>query len=90
MHSGEFGCGLCGFEAGNLETLEMHLHTSDIYTCCRSDDTVRTVSEIKKHLKEKHTNWLKDTYVTHAKISRTNSDMVETKNVKGISFFSKN
>ena len=53
VHSGEFGCGLCGFEAGNLETLEMHLHTCEIYTCCRSDDTVRTVSEIKKTSKGK-------------------------------------
>ena len=89
-HSGEFGCRLWGFEAGNLETLEMHLHTCEIYTCCRSDDIVRTVSDIKKHLKEKHASWLNDTYVTHSKISRTDSDMVETKNVKGIYFFSKN
>ena len=85
-HSGDFECGLCGFVAGTLEKLEIHLHTCEIYICC---DICKNISEVKKHLKEKHTNWLKETNITHAKISREDSDLVETKDLKGTTFFQK-
>ena len=87
-HSEEYECGLCDFKAGSLENLETHLHTCEIYTCCHYlDNNCRTVTDIKKHLKEKHTNWLKDTFVTHSKISRTDINLVETKRIKGSTFF---
>ena len=87
-HSGDHECGLCGFSAASNEQLKIHLHTCEIYICCASsDETCKTISEIKKHLTEKHKNWLKETIVTHAKISRTNSESVDTKNKKGSTFF---
>ena len=90
-HSEEYECGLCDFKAGSLENLETHLHTCEIYTCCHYlDDNCQTVTDIKKHLKEKHTNWLKNTFVTHSKISRTDINLVETKHIKGSTFFSNN
>ena len=87
-HSGDHECGLCGYAAKSNEQLITHLHTCEIFICCASsNDDCKTISEIKKHLKEKHKNWLKETIVTHAKISRTSGQIVDTTNKKGSTFF---
>ena len=46
------------------------------------------LAPLKKHLKNKHAHWLKYTYVMHAKISKTDFELVETKRLKGSSIFS--
>ena len=68
-HSETISCGMCMLEVKSEET---HLVTFQIYNCneCRTKFT--TVSDIKKHIKEKHNG--RNIALTHMKSNRKNSD----------------
>ena len=63
------------FASKNEETLETHIVTCEIYKCneCRTKFT--TVSDIKKHIKEKHNG--KNISLTHLKSNRKNSEFFD-------------
>ena len=43
---------LCDFKATDIESLELHLTTCEIYSCKECDYYTRQISEMKKHEKE--------------------------------------
>ena len=80
-HSGNFECGICGFEAKSEENLNIHLHTCETFTCdfCNSSDpdiTVRNLSDLMSHLKSKHPKHFKSTCIVHKKMDRNDNDRV--------------
>ena len=40
-HDDKCGCGLCGFEAKDLEDLDIHLTTCEYYTCELCNEKIR-------------------------------------------------
>ena len=52
-HSAQFECGLCEFVATNLENLEKHLNTYEIYQYDDCEKHFKKLAEIKEHIKDK-------------------------------------
>ena len=69
---------MCENDFANLETLEMHLKTCEIYKCryCQKRET--SISAIKEHFKE-HTYIDHSGMLDHIKISRKDQNKVTEK-----------
>jgi hypothetical protein len=65
-HSESFECGLCNLEAKDLETLETHLFTCELYICYSCDKRFNNLGDIKKHIEVTH----KKASLFHVKIDR--------------------
>ena len=66
-HKEELERGLCECKFDNLEVLEIHQVTCEVYQCGNSDckERVKTISEIKKHLAEVHGHWSSNASCLH-------------------------
>ena len=53
-HTENFECGLCEFEAGEIEALNMHMFTCEIYLCETCDINFTTLADLKEHLMKDH------------------------------------
>ena len=71
-HMEKIECGLCDCKTKNLETLNMHLKTCEIYECNQCEFVATQLSGIKKHMKESHECSLST--VHHVKIDRNNDE----------------
>ena len=49
-----FECGLCDSKFKDLDSLELHLRTCEIYECAECYEKSRFLSEMKKHIREDH------------------------------------
>ena len=78
VHTEELECGLCECVAKDLESLELHLVTCQIYECKHCGERYKSISDIKKHMAEKHR---KNEYmrILHAKQDISNSDEINCK-----------
>ena len=91
QHSDKFECGLCGFVTNNLEHLDIHLFTCEIYIClkCREGDNesepteirLKSLPDMKKHLLDGEHFIVNDNYykVIHAKQDRGNKEEIQVK-----------
>ena len=78
FHSDKCECGLCGFEAKNLEDLEIHLTTCEYYTCEVCNEKIRQFTDIKVHFETKHTDYSNNfSGVRNVKPSRENFDIYD-------------
>ena len=66
FHSEKIECGICGFETKDMENLDTHLSTCEMYKCGSCDDKFKLLADIKKHIQETH----KRTYIFHLKMDR--------------------
>ena len=66
----KYECGLCDFEATNLENLEIHLVTCEIYQCDNCKTKFKSIKDIKEHIEEKYSRRYE--YVHHLKLHRNN------------------
>ena len=74
-HSENFECGLCESEMEDLETLELHLFTCDVYKSCYCNERIKTLHYLKVHAIEDEDHKRQRTIrIIHAKISRENSE----------------
>ena len=73
---GNFECGLCEAKFKNLESLETHLHTCEMYECCVCFKRLKTLSKIKTHIKDEHEDCQ---MVIHLKMDRWNENEVSRK-----------
>ena len=73
-HSDKFECGLCEFVAKDLETLDMHLFTCEIYQCEECEKRFKNIKDIKEHLTNEHGAY---TTLIHAKQSRADNDEID-------------
>ena len=74
MHAEQFKCGLCEMLFDNIQKLETHLITCEVYRCTRCLTKEKTISSIQAHV-ENHTdnNYL---YIHHLKTSREDRNEV--------------
>ena len=63
----KYECGLCDFEARNLENLEMHLTTCEMYKCGVCGKRCNNLEDMKKHISEEDRD---SGYVSHYKVDR--------------------
>ena len=60
-HTDTFECGLCKFAAGNVDNLELHLATCEIYECHECEIKEKSLSSIKNYVEKRHSegyNWI--------------------------------
>ena len=48
-HGENFECGLCEFIADDLESLDVHLQTCEIYKCHKCENVFKNVKDLKQH-----------------------------------------
>ena len=75
-HSDNFECGLCEFGAGDVEKLETHLFTCEIYECKTCEIRYNTLSEVKYHMCEEHIKGQTFIPIIHAKQNRKNKELI--------------
>ena len=69
LHLDKLECGICEMEAKDMEALETHLHTCEIYQC-QCGKKCKLLQDVKKHIKEEH----KEATILHLKMDRDNSE----------------
>ena len=80
MHNENLECGLCDFVAKDVDKLDLHLVTCEIYECEICEDKAKNLSEMKQHFETKHPEkCLKDSFVMHVKLDRKNEDEASAK-----------
>ena len=75
-HSENVECGLCEFKAKSGEHLETHLVTCEIYKCEDCDVRFTKLSDMKRHKKETHAQWVFE--IIYAKLDKKNQELVST------------
>ena len=83
FHSKKFVCGLCDYEAGSLENLDMHLFTCEMFECCRCDDRMLKLADLKDHIRSAHGNRYEEgekiAGIVHLKMDRNSYSEVTQK-----------
>ena len=64
-HGDCFECGLCEHIAEDLESLDTHLFTCEIYKCNTCEQVFKNLGDVKSHLLKEH-----DGTISHIKQSR--------------------
>ena len=72
----DFYCGLCERNFDNLDMLEVHLNTCEIYECSVCAERFQILSEMKKHMHDNHDS-CKQIY--HLKMDRKDPKEVNVK-----------
>ena len=49
-HSAPIECGLCQFEAKDIESLKIHLKTCETYECEKCEHVTKSIKDMKKHI----------------------------------------
>ena len=80
FHGDQHVCGLCDYEAKDLEQLEIHLSTCECYQCIVCDEKLWQFIKIKEHFETKHSEFdNKKNGIKNIKPSRENSDIYDQK-----------
>ena len=74
-HSTVSECGLCDYKAKNVEDLETHISTCEIYECDLCYFRVTKISEMKSHMEAKHEH--SNARIWHVKIDRNNDELMD-------------
>ena len=74
-HEDGFECGLCDFKADSLEALDLHLTTCESYECYECNIRVHHISDVRKHIREKHES--EYVSITHGKLDRKDKNFVK-------------
>ena len=53
-----------------METLNLHISTCEIYECSNCYYRVKSLSDIRKHFENKHTDEEEDVKILHGKVNR--------------------
>lgn len=54
LHCETISCGMCDFQAANLEILDTHTFTCEMFRCDSCKDKFFSLSDIKKHIDKEH------------------------------------
>ena len=76
-HNESIECGLCDFVAKDLDMLNLHLKTCEIYECNQCEHVSKKISSIKNHVKGN--NDCISSSVHHVKIDRHNDEEADSK-----------
>ena len=88
-HSDQLECGICNYEADNLENLTIHLATCEIYKCEDCELKVKTLNEVKNHVEKEHLTRIDFNfiYIMHIKQNRTDCEVIDETSHKAIGLF---
>ena len=50
----ELFCGFCEWKSRDLESLETHLASCEVYVCVGCEERFLTIGDVKIHIKKKH------------------------------------
>ena len=75
QHGEKVECGLCNFEAKDLEALNLHLSTCQIYVCDECCYRTVHIHEIKEHLEKRHTGPYDS--IIHGKVNLKDSELID-------------
>ena len=81
-HGDNFECGLCEYIAEDLENLDLHLLTCEVYKCNKCGNIFKNLQDLKQHFLTEHENEKHKT-TTHMKQSREDRHSFDT---RGYSF----
>ena len=84
-HTKSIECGLCDLQTQDLETLNLHLKTCEIYECNECECVAKQISGIKKHIK--NNNGCRDASIHHVKMDRDNSEETAAKEYQQCDLF---
>ena len=70
----QFECGFCDKKFNDIDTLELHLRTCEVYECSECYLKERNLTDMKKHVVEDHEDYC-DT-IQHMKIDLENMSKV--------------
>ena len=87
VHGEKFECGLCDYEAKDLETLETHLLTCEIFKCNICKIKMLQFSQLKKHFLDNHKQSEQTRDITHIKPYRDIKEIYEEKTHSYVSLF---
>ena len=75
-HSENFECQLCKYDATDMENLDLHLFTCELYRCENCSFECNQLSDIKTHINNMHANKKdkRDIFLEHFKQCRNNSE----------------
>ena len=54
LHSETLVCGLCDYEAKDVEVLDTHTFTCEMFKCSRCKQKFKTLQDIKNHVNKDH------------------------------------
>ena len=74
QHSENLECGLCSYEAKDMEALNLHLTTCQIYVCEDCYYRTKHLHDIREHLNEKHNDFK---LIIHAKINLKDPEIID-------------
>ena len=77
LHSEQIECGLCNYEANNIDNLNLHIATCEIYTCEACCFRTKNLHDIKDHLNNVHLNGTQWDEIIHAKVNRKDSELID-------------
>ena len=81
-HGENYECGLCDFVTQDLETLDTHLKTCEMYICEICNEKISQLPEVKANFETKHNASKNQGYpdgVRHVKQSRENIEVYDNK-----------
>ena len=89
LHGDKFECGVCDYEATDLENLEIHLKTCEYYKCELCDEIIWQFTDIKGHVLAKHKSMYsyQSNGIRNIKPSRENKELYDQKFHTFISLF---
>ena len=67
-------CGLCEWKSDNLENLDIHLKSCEVYECQGCDQRFCSLTDVKLHIEEEHG---KETSLLHLKMNRAFDKFVD-------------
>ena len=74
-HYDTLECGLCDFKSKDIENLETHISTCEIYECDQCYFRVTKIYDIKTHMTEKHET--DNVKILHGKQDRNNEEEID-------------
>ena len=77
----------CDYVAADIESLETHLFTCEIYRCLNCHNQFTNLTSVKKHVNDEHDG--KPTWIKHTKQDRKDSDYYKSDDHKSKDLFNK-
>ena len=77
-HGENYICGLCDYQLSDLQALETHLKTCEIFRCTKCGNVVKNLHDIKLHIQKEHEGE-KYKRVVHTKLTRDSTEEIESK-----------
>ena len=77
IHSENISCGLCEYDAKDIETLDVHTFTCETYKCNACKQNFKNLQDVKNHVNKEYNG--KNTILNHICCERENHEFFQEK-----------